>query len=627
MWRCAWLCVVAVGLLAPCTAAGRDYVVDGQNARAADSNPGTAEQPFKTVGKAAQVVRPGDTVIVRPGVYRESVKLRQSGTPAAPITFTADPPGSVVVTGADIMTGWEKVPGEAPIYRIAWPHVFMVGRSKDGKPVEHHPADAPLWGRAEQVIAHGRQLLPVEGLAELKKAWLAEYLTARGAVQSELPPTVPPPLPNLGGPFAGLFAVDTAKKELYVLLADCSDPNRRKMVAATRGQVFGVNPWENKAGVEYIHVRNFIFRYGATFPQRAAVWLHGRHNLLENSVVEEMAGSGAHVSGTMRRCIIRRCGQTGGGASEDGFLNEECLWEGNCWKPIDRGWDAGGFKMCRVKGGVFRRCLFLRNGGQGLWFDIDVRDVLVTECIFQENEGSGLFIEISRDIRAAGNLAVRNAVGAVGRASSHDWSSAGIQIAESQNCIVAFNTCVGNKDGIAFREQGPRTLTTDDFGEWPYHDAGNVVFGNVCASNRGYQLGLWYDNAFFGWHPSEKEKFKTEEAYAEHLKTIPDRIYDPTKQGMVIDRNLYLGEAGKPVILYGCPWRPKHETFGDPAAFAARTGFDAGSRAADPQFVNPSAGDWRPKKDGPAWAMQVGWLTPPPSVDAWMAEFLPSFIK
>ncbi|MCX6984238.1 MAG: hypothetical protein NT118_05720, partial [Lentisphaerae bacterium] len=62
--------------------------------------------------------------------------------------------------------------------------------------------------------------------------------------------------------------------------------------------------------------------------------------------------------------------------------------------------------------------------------------------------------------------------------------------------------CVGNKDGIAVREQGPRPLKTDDFGLWPYHNQGHVIVGNVCALNKGYQLALWYDNGFFGPHPA-----------------------------------------------------------------------------------------------------------------------------
>src|SRR5581483_9401927 len=121
-----------------------------------------------------------------------------------------------------------------------------------------------------------------------------------------------------------------------------SDPDGHRMEASTRGLIFGISPFESREGVSDVRVRGFRFRYGATFPQRAAVWLHGSRNMIEDCTIEEMAGSGVALGGTLRRCLIRGCGHTGGSANEDGFVNERCLWEGNSWKPIDRGWEAGG---------------------------------------------------------------------------------------------------------------------------------------------------------------------------------------------------------------------------------------------------------------------------------------------
>lgn len=600
----------------------REYVVDTQHPRASDDNPGTVKRPFKMIDRAAQVARAGDTVIVKAGVYRETVRLSHSGTSQAPIRFIAEPTGSVVITGADLIgvSGWEKIPGGTPSYRRSWNHKFVIDRCQDGTLIEHHPKDAPLWGRAEQFIVDGVQLLPAVNLDELVKAWNRHH----DATKNNLPsPVLQSPLTNLGGPFDGMFVANTAKKVLYIWLADGSHPKEHSVEASTRGLLFGVNPWVNPKGVEYVHIYGLVFRYGATFPQRPAVWLHGRQNLMEDCIVEEMAGSGVSVSGTMRRCVIRRCGHTGGGAVADTglktrcwFLNEECLWEGNSWKPISRNWEAGGFKMTRTDGGVFRRCVFRRNGGHGLWLDIHVRNVLITECVFQENEKSGLFIEISRDITVERNLAVGNGTGVVGKVSEGDWSIGGIQIAESQNCIVSFNTCVGNKDGITFREQGPRRLYTEDFGEVQYHNRNNVVFGNVCAFNEGYQLALWYDNYFFGWHLADRmTKFCTIEEYENYLKSISDELYDPTEKGIVIDHNLYYHKPNQPLMLYGAPWRPKHLVFQKLDAFAENTGFDVYSQVAKPLFVDVEAGDYRFQPNSPAWTMQVGWLSVPASVN------------
>lgn len=571
-----------------------------------DGGPGTAAKPFATLQKAADAARAGDTVIVKGGLYRQAVRLHNSGTAAAPIRFTADPPGAVVLSGADVVTGWMRAPGDAPIYSIPWDHLFEIDR-RDGRPIEAHPEDEPLWGRAEQVIAAGRQLLPALNADDLAKAWTGHAKTPG--------PTVPSPLPRLGGPFAGRFTVDTAHKTLSVWLADGSDPNARVMEASTRQQTFGVNPWENKDGVSYVQVRGFVFRYGASFPQRGAVTLHGSHNLLEDCLIERMAGTGVSVAGTLRRCLVRGCGQTGGAAGGDGFVNEQCLWEGNCWKPISRDWDAGGVKLSVLNGGLFRQCVFRRNGGPGLWFDIDMRHVRVTQCVFQENEGSGLMIEISRHNQVDHCLAVGNGIGAVGKPAT--WAAGGILLAESEDCTVTGNTCVGNKDGITFREQGPRPLDTPD-GSIPYHDTRDVVTGNVCAFNQGYQLGLWYDNGFFGRHPSEEAKYPTEAAYAEALQATPEKVFDPMKQGLTIDRNLYWPAPGKPVALYGVDWRVRHQKFIRLAEFTQMTGFDAHSRVGEPPFVNAAKADYRLKSD-----VAPGWANAPASVSLWANGLLP----
>lgn len=609
-----YLSCVASMLIAIQASCATEYVVDGQNPQASDQNHGTIERPLKTIRKAAEMAYAGDSVIVKAGVYREAVPLSNSGTPQSPIRFIADPPGSVVITGADIITDWKPLTDQPSIYYVSWEYQFIINHKK-GTPIEHHPEDAPIWGRAEQVIVDGYQLTPTGTLDELIKQVNQKKTDPSSSTISKIPD------PKNPTKWYGMFAVDTSKKEIYLYLSDGSDPNKHQIESSSRGLIFGTNPWMNRNGIENVQIFGFVFRYGASFPQRPAVWLHGRNNLIENCVIEDMSGGGVGVGGTMKHCVVRRCGHTGEGANGDNFLNEECLWEENCWKPIDRGWDAGGFKMAWSNGGVFRRCIFRHNGGPGLWFDIHVRNVLVTECVFQENELSGLFIEISRDITVLHNLMIRNGL----KAEGPSWSAGGIQIAESINCIVAYNTCIGNKDGITFREQGPRPLETKDFGTIPYHNIGDIVLGNVCASNKEYQLGIWYDNGFFGWHPSEKKKYGTEKAYQEYLETIPDQIYDPTKQNIVIDRNIYYAEPKQKMILYGVNWRPKYQEFAEIGKFTEYTGFDAHSNIADPMFMNTKSGDYRFQQNSPAWVMQLGWLMAPSDIDKWMADFLPSF--
>jgi hypothetical protein len=396
---------------------------------------------------------------------------------------------------------------------------------------------------------------------------------------------------------------------MWIWLADGSNPNSHAIEAATRAEIFGTRL--RAQGVRHIQVRGLTFRYAASFPQRAAVNLMGADNLLEDCEIQAMSGTGVAISGTMRRCIIRDCGHTGGAAENDGFVNEQCLWEGNAWKPIRRQWDSAGVKMARVDGGTFDRCVFRRNGGEGLWFDIDVRNVTVHQCVFWENEESGLFIEISRGIVAENNLAVRNGVDAVGHATL--WGGGGIELAESMNCQIDHNTCVENANGISMREQGPRDVKMlDGGGSVAFHNQHDQIVNNVCAFNTENQIALWYDNAFFGMHPSDAARFSSEEEFQQYIqKTAPETIYDPQKQQLGIDGNLYAVRSGQPVALLGVPWRKGHRQFTSFEQYVQATGWDINSRLADPHFRSPQAGDYRFDAASPAVQMKAGWLTAP----------------
>ena len=59
--------------------AATTYHVDQRDPESSDDNSGTKMRPFETIGRAASRVGPGDTVIVRGGVYRERVKVEKSG--------------------------------------------------------------------------------------------------------------------------------------------------------------------------------------------------------------------------------------------------------------------------------------------------------------------------------------------------------------------------------------------------------------------------------------------------------------------------------------------------------------------------------------------------------------------
>lgn len=74
-----------------------------------DQNSGRSEsQPLRTLTKAASIVRPGDVVYIRGGVYPIEVKFKTSGTPTAPIVWASYPGEWAILDGSNRRKGQDQ---------------------------------------------------------------------------------------------------------------------------------------------------------------------------------------------------------------------------------------------------------------------------------------------------------------------------------------------------------------------------------------------------------------------------------------------------------------------------------------------------------------------------------------
>jgi hypothetical protein len=80
----------------------RLYVAAGGS----DTNPGTEAAPFRTIQRAANVAKPGTTVYVGPGTYRENIRHATNGTAAARIRFVSNPKWGAKVVGSGTEAAW-----------------------------------------------------------------------------------------------------------------------------------------------------------------------------------------------------------------------------------------------------------------------------------------------------------------------------------------------------------------------------------------------------------------------------------------------------------------------------------------------------------------------------------------
>ena len=82
-----------------------------------DTDPGTEMAPFATITKAVEIVKAGDIVTIRSGVYRESLSISTKGTASKPVIFRGAPGETAVITGGYLVTTpWKKVPNR----RFIW---------------------------------------------------------------------------------------------------------------------------------------------------------------------------------------------------------------------------------------------------------------------------------------------------------------------------------------------------------------------------------------------------------------------------------------------------------------------------------------------------------------------------
>ena len=86
--------------------------------RAGRDGNGTEKMPFRRINEAAKVAKPGDTVLVAPGVYREYVDPIFAGEPDARITYKSTEPLAAVITGAERITSWKHYQDNVWVCRV-----------------------------------------------------------------------------------------------------------------------------------------------------------------------------------------------------------------------------------------------------------------------------------------------------------------------------------------------------------------------------------------------------------------------------------------------------------------------------------------------------------------------------
>lgn len=350
-----------------------------------DANDGrTRETAFRTMQHAADVVEPGETVLVIRGVYRKGFHLAKRGRPDAWITFLAE--RGVVIKGSDVRRDWKRESGDLTIHSIARPELLASYQRPDRKLVE----------RTEQVFVEGRLLAHVPQHESLRPR--------------------------------DVFYVDDNAKKLYVCLRNGHDPNEFQTEVSARTWAIAIggppnaNIWgKESVGVEnaasHIRINGFAVRNIANFAGMAAIQLRGMcdHILIENCDVQWAnhhgfgVGSMVHFSRSENKwlrhlchdVIVRNCtasnngvqGIGGGGPSNVRF--EYDLLDNNNYKGASSA-ESGGIKTGFDGTNIILRGNVVRNNhNQGLWIDSGLEGCLIEDNLVFGSTYVGIMNEVT----------------------------------------------------------------------------------------------------------------------------------------------------------------------------------------------------------------------------------------
>lgn len=347
-------------------------VVDRSNKAATDSNPGTAEQPLRTVSRAAALAAAsnlrgiGTRIQIRPGVYRESVMLGPwRGQTPAPISFEGPTTGTAVLSGSDVWTGWTRVAGKKLLYRHAWPHRWGLSPLPTGWAQAKLP---DVVRRREMVFANGRLLRQV--------------LTTKALAKTT----------------GGAFVIDEASGRVTIRLHPGQRIGKTTIEVAIRQEVLRIGGRTN------VRVSNLTFQHAASLLQQPAVRVERASNVeISNSKFVRNNWTGLTLNDdrdiTVRQSTFDRNGSMGFSALRVRTLRlEDTSNSYNTWRGNWGGWYGweNGMKLISVHGAVLQGHTATGNHSYGLWLDTDNSDITVRDGRICGNRLAGVFLEASQ---------------------------------------------------------------------------------------------------------------------------------------------------------------------------------------------------------------------------------------
>ena len=467
----------------------KTYYVDTSAAAADDNGPGTRARPFRTINKAAQMLQPGERVVIAAGIYRECVRPARGGaSPAQMISYEAAPGAKVFIKGSEVLKdGWVQVssplggrgaggpagPTQPPI--ATWRHEFTGAMFPDGYQPFALPSIMGSWSwldpravdmgpflrRRGLVFVDGKPAEPVEQQRELTTPGLQPVpdFTAPAQPQNGLPPRRRggPIMQDVGGSPDLRFWVEPSGQAIQLRLASGTPPDHAIEVT-TRQAAFV----PAQSGLGFIRIKGITFQHAANaypFPQFGMIsCAGGDHWIFEDNTIEWANGGGlsigrdansgaarqAGASHILRRNTIRCCGiEVIGGMGTSNALIEDNLIEWCGWADAERGWEAAGAKFHNARNLLFRRNVVRHmRHANAIWLDVGNANCRLTRNVFADvlSVSAAVHMEMTTETNQIDNNVIWNVRNAEpGTPGQRGCAGSGIFDNATDKLIVAQN--------------------------------------------------------------------------------------------------------------------------------------------------------------------------------------------
>lgn len=435
------------------TASASTYYVSPGQGKAAGHGAGTADQPYKSMGAALKRLKPGDRLLLKPGVYRTSIDLRQSvlgkGGKATSsehglrTTIEGERAGSVVIKGSDEVSGWRAL-GNGMFVHDEWKvnseQVFV-----DGAPMQQ--IGGTIMGGYPEKKNHPMMRIQLGGGG----IWPGRV----AGNQNNMP--------------VNSFYYDAAASRLYLRVRDTKLSGHRVEVSVRPYLVIG-------SDIHDLTLKNIRFEHANTssVSQSGAISIRGDRLILDHINVDNVDMAGFDISGNdniVRNSSASHCGQVGLKVRGKRAKVLDNVFSFNNTRGFNKWWEAGGAKFVG-QGGLQDSEVAgnksYANNGDGIWFDWLNDNNRIHNNISAYNKGFGIQYEASQRAQIYDNYIFANA-------------QRGIYLPNSRDSVIAHNLVADNGlQGIAIVD-----ARRGQYGKFDLTPRGNKVFGNIIAWNKG----------------------------------------------------------------------------------------------------------------------------------------------